>query len=846
MHLEFLEPWALLGLIGLIPIWYWHWRSLSPHSDRRKRLNLKLRCLMLILMVLALMDPRSLSTTPRKHYFWIVDRSRSVGEEAMNSATNFVNTVNSSGGVDSEAWILFAGESRKVMDDGRLEEVVPRMLNDTISNLEKTLRYAEASFPVGYVKSAVLFSDGRETVGHVLDSLEPLLAKGVRIHTVPIKPPDAAEVLVRSVSAPNQVKESEPFRVTTEIISNREQDAEIQLFRNGFLAGTNTVHVTPGLNRFEFTQKGHTDNMTQYSVKIIAPGDTIIDNNESTTFVQASGKPKVLILSDQPQQARYLSLALKDEGIDLNVRPATGMPSGLGELQNYDLLIFDNVPATDFEPVQLDLVSSYVKDFGGGLLMLGGDQAFGLGGYYRTAIEEILPVHCDFEKQQENPSLGLVLVIDKSGSMSGEKIEMAKDAAKAAVELLSNKDYVGVLGFDNRSFWAAEIQAASDKSGLDQRISSIRPSGGTSLAPALELALAGLSLSPAKLKHCIVLTDWRSQPGNFYQIISQITAERITVSSVAVGADSDQQLLSDIASWGNGRYYYTDTPRSIPQIFARETMTASKSVLEETPFLPIVAKPADFLSGIDFQSAPFLLGYVLTKAKLTSESWLITEKGDPLLSSWRYGLGQVGAFTSDARNRWAIEWLQWEGFGKFWAQVIRKLMRADSLQKFPSSIRQEKNGFRIVVDTVDSEGRFLTDLEGEVALVDPSGKESRIELKTGAPGRLVGGWLPSGKGTYHAQVILKRNGKPFSRQYLNSTVGFPDEFLLKSMDEEMLRQIAETTGGIYNPDPKELVIQENREAAFERILWPWIIGAVLFLFVLDVFFKRWPEVAPGR
>jgi hypothetical protein len=147
---------------------------------------------------------------------------------------------------------------------------------------------------------------------------------------------------------------------------------------------------------------------------------------------------------------------------------------------------------------------------------------------------------------------------------------------------------------------------------------------------------------------------------------------------------------------------------------------------------------------------------------------------------------------------------------------------------------------------VDSEGRFLTDLEGEVALVDPSGKESRIELKTGAPGRLVGGWLPSGKGTYHAQVILKRNGKPFSRQYLNSTVGFPDEFLLKSMDEEMLRQIAETTGGIYNPDPKELVIQENREAAFERILWPWIIGAVLFLFVLDVFFKRWPEVVPGR
>src|SRR5262249_11574892 len=175
----------------------------------------------------------------------------------------------------------------------------------------------------------------------------------------------------------------------------------------------------------------------------------------------------------------------------------------------------------------------------------------------------------------------------------------------------------------------------------------------------------------AKLKHVIILTDGISEPGDFEGITNAMVAERITVTTVGVGDDADRRLLEEIARIGKGRYYFTDDPSSVPQIFAKETVTASKSAINEQPFLPQVARPTQTLAGIDFEAAPFLLGYVLTRPKPTSEVVLTSEKGDPLLSWWRYGLGMTAAFTSDAKARWAAEWLTWPGYSKFWAQVVR-------------------------------------------------------------------------------------------------------------------------------------------------------------------------------
>jgi Ca-activated chloride channel homolog len=844
MNLEFSHPWLLVGLAGLAFLILRHRRTLAPLSPARRRLSLALRCGVFVLGVLALTEPRWLLQRRETHVIWLADLSRSVGGAALEAARRFAADATD---VRSQGWIAFAGKAA-ILKDAAAAPPPGREMQDDRTDLAAALSFAEASFPPGYAKTVVLFSDGQETHG-ALD-LAALAAAGIRIHTVPVPPPDRPEILARAVAAPRQVKQEEPFRVSAEIVANREIEAEIDIFKNGARLASRAEMLRPGVNRYEWTHavKGD-EKVSEFSVQVRAKkpeDDALIDNNSASAFVQAEGKSKVLLLADKPEHARYLAWALRQEGIVLDVRPAAGAPADLGDLQNYDLLILDNVAATELSPKQMQLYAGYARDFGGGLLMMGGDQAFGLGGYYQTPIEEVLPVRCDFEKEQENPSLGLVLVIDRSGSMSGEKLEMAKDAAKAAVELLSARDHVGVVGFDHEAFWASEIALASDKGSVLQRIAAISAGGGTNIAPGMELAFSKLSGTPAKLKHVILLTDGVSTPGPFYELATQMAQARITVSTVAVGSDSDTRLLEQIAGWGNGRYYFTDNPANIPQIFARETMTASKSAIQEAPFLPIVARPADFLTGVDFDGAPFLLGYVTTRIKPTAEQWLVTERGEPLFTTWRYGLGQVGAWTSDARNRWAVEWLKWEGFGKFWAQAARRLARGKSLRHFPAELTREGDTFRVVVNAVDERGRFLSNLDGELSLLDPRGQGSTRPMTRSGPGRYEASWPAAERGGYHAQMVFKQNGEPVERQYLSASAGYPDEFLLRPADEEKLRKLAEHTGGVFRPRPGDVLRGDQRTAPLERDLWPWLIGAALALFVADVAARRWPDSQPTR
>jgi len=834
-------PWALLGLLLLPLIWRWGTTTLVTQSPARLRFAWIVRSVIFVLLVLALSDPRWHSGTKEIHLIWLVDVSRSVDGVGAKKAAELHQAAGDHS--RNETFIAFAGNGVVADSAGRVAEVPSEAVQEKASNLAGALKLAEASFRPDRVKTVALATDGVETTGEAAALIPQLKKAGIKVQAFTAAPPDKPEVLVRAVTAPRQVRAEEPFRAEVEISSNRETEADIDVFRNGVRVATRKEKLRPGANRLEFTQTLRGDErMVELSAEVRAPVDTVADNNRASAIVQTEGVSKVLLLSDKPEQARFLAWALKQEGIQLDARPATGAPNSLSDLQNYDLVIVDNVPATSLSPEQMQLLATYVRDFGGGFLMTGGDQAFGLGGYYRTPIEEILPVRCDFDKEKETPSLGIVFVIDRSGSMSGEKIEMAKEAAKAALELLSPQDYAGVVAFDNEAFWVADLQSAADKSGIGQKISSIAEGGGTNLAPGMELALQALRTSPAKLRHAILLTDGVSTPGPFYELATQMAGEKITVSTVAVGGDADTELLQQIANWGSGRFYSADDPRTVPQIFAKETMTASKSAIQEAPFLPVPVRPADFLAGINFEAAPFLLGYVTTKPKPTAEVWLATEKSQPLLATWRYGLGQTGAWTSDARNRWAVEWLRWEGFGKFWAQTVRRIARSEAVRKFPATLERQGDAFVLNADTVDALGRFVAGLEGEVVVSNPEDKQVKIPLTRLASGRFEARWPADKPGAWHAQVTFTRNGEVVDRQSLGMTAGYPLEFVPRPPDENLLRALAEGTGGALNAAPAALW-QDDRQAVEERELWPWLLSLALLIFLGDVALKRWPRPA---
>ncbi len=835
--MEILRPECLWLLFVLAPLWWWHKHSLAPLRGHRKLKAFLARVLVVIAIIFALSDPRWMSITKKQEVLLLVDQSASVGSAALDSASAFLETADFAS--SEVAWVAFAERGRifKTLDD--LNKADSKLVEPDGTRLDGVLGLASAAFRPGRVKSLVLFSDGVNTGGS--PAIESLKAADIRVHVVPVIPPEVPEVLVRHVSAPVSVRKDEPLGIAASLRSTLATDAKVSLFRNGIRISSRNIKLKVGDNDLAFEDRAGNEKLLHYEVLVESEQDTIAENNQAGTAVLSQGPSRVLLITDKPESARYLEWALRQEGLELSVRPAHGAPTRMDDLQNFDALILDNVPASDLTREQMDLLQTYVRDFGGGLLMLGGDQAYGLGGYFRTPVEDLLPVSCDFSKEEEAPSLALALVIDRSGSMSGEKMELAKAAAKASADLLGPKDYISVVAFDSEAYPVVPIQSAANSAAIASEIASITEGGGTDIAVGMEEALRQLNGNDAKIKHVIILTDGVSTPGPFYELTSEMVRGNITASTVGVGEGADMDLLTQIAQWGNGRFYQTNDPSTIPQIFTKETMTASKSAIQEFPFLAKPVRAVDFLEGVPWDEAPFLLGYVKTKPKPTSETWLITERGDPLLTTWRYGLGTTAAFTSDARNRWAVEWLRWPGFGKFWSQLLRRMSRPASLGLTEVELSNEGKNVLITVNALDSEELFPSNASGELKLSDPSGKVTSVPLEKVLPGRWVATIPNVQRGITSGQVVLEKNGEPFDARFFTVASGYSQEFMLEPPDTKFLESLAGQTGGTVSPDPATIFSNDTRTASVEVELWPWLLLVALLGLVCDVGIRRWPN-----
>ena len=780
---ELTRPIWLLGLLALPILFYYYRRSLVDFARWQKILSLSMRSTIVLLLVLALAGLTLLRTTREQFVVFAIDRSLSVGDDSRKVAESFVAKAESKAGRNRFASLSFAavpGPVRNVRDED------PGSITDEkATNIAAAIEVAAASIPPFYVPSIVLLSDGNANMG---DARKAALRAGIPILTVPLATRTDPEVQVSAVSVPAQVARGEPFNVEVVVDSNVENGAgEIEVYRGPHKVISEKKPLKKGENRFRFRQTIDQERLAMFTARTKGYRDTLLDNNSDFGLVFTSGRPRVLVIESDPKTVRDLSYALEEQDVQVDVRPAQGMPDSLSDLQNYELLILSNVPATALTMRQMELARTYVQELGGGLIMIGGDQSFGLGGYYKTLLEEILPVRSDFEKEKEKPSLAMVLVIDKSGSMGGEKIEMAKEAAKSAVELLGPSDKIGVIAFEGEAYWVTnDIQPCTDKASVLDHISSIEAGGGTVMYPAMEEAHDALRKTSAKLKHVIILTDGISAPGDFEGISQTMAGDRITVSTVGVGDGADRDLLESIAKIGGGRNYIVEDPNTIPQIFAKETVAASKSAINEQPFLAQVVRPTQALSEIDFASAPLLMGYVVTRPKATSEVILATEAGDPLLTWWRYGLGVCAAFTSDAKSRWAAEWIPWPGYGKFWAQVIRHAMRKAETRGVVVQVEHKNRHAVVSLDAIDAVGRFVNGAETKVTVIDPSLGNRKLEMSQTAPGRYVAEFETPLSGSYHLEFAQELGGRMLNNQSRGLAVGYPDELRLRPADLGLL------------------------------------------------------------
>lgn len=861
MQLELIRPAWLLGLLLVPVLVYYFIHSLVDFARWQRLLSLGIRSIVITLLVLGLAGLTWLTPTRQEHVVFLIDDSLSVGDESRAEAIKYLDEAMKTSGDRRITWMTFAGEpgeisntrpnhltansktlpsnpqsasTRTSASDSSLMQSMEKPLLET--NIASAIEAAAGAMPPSRVPKIVLLSDGNQTTG---DSIKTALRSGIPITAIPLKTRQDPEIQVSSVTVPAQVREGEPFYVEVVIDSNHDDEGNIEIFRGAHRVVAELKKLKSGENRFRFQQQVAQERLAEFTVKVSGlKQDTLIDNNTDSGLVFTMGKPRVLIVESDPVLIQDLARALEQEDIQVDVRPVTGLPDSLADMQNYELLILSNVPATSLTQRQMEIARSYVQDLGGGFMMLGGELSFGLGGYYKTILEEILPVRSDFEKEKEKPGLGMVLVIDKSGSMGGDKMEMAKEAAKNAAELLGPKDKLGVIAFEGDHYWVSEIQSASNKSRIIDDISRIEAGGGTNMFPAMEEAFNALNAASAKLKHVILLTDGISAPGDFEGMAATMAAARMTISTVAVGGDSDNSLLEEIARIGQGRSYVATDPASLPQIFAKETMTASKSAINEQPFVPQVVRPTQTLADIDFEAAPFLLGYVMTRPKATCEFILASETGDPLLAWWRYGLGTTVAFTSDAKSRWGAEWLSWPGFGKFWSQVVRHAMRKSDAKGVTVQVAQQDRRATLTLDAIDASGRFLNSAETDLTVIDPQLGVKKLTAFQTAPGRYTAEFETPRSGGYHLDISQSAGGKMLYHQARGLHVGYADELRLKPTNEALLKDLARVSGGSYFPSPADLFQLSERVASEPIPLWPYLIVVATLLFVLDVALRR--------
>ena len=840
-----------LLLLLLLPVLYYGYRrSLVDRSLTQRRVSLGLRSLILVLLVLSLADLHLLQKSDEVAVLFLADISGSVTDEAVQDAQNTIQQMMQGQDLDRVGVMAFANQTKllrgfdrqirtswDLLDTRvRWRQMKPRNMDAT--DVAHAIETAWGVFPAKANRRLVLMSDGVETKGSAVEVARRSREFGIQIDTIPLNSPEKPEALVERVSLPQRVKQGEPFEVEAVVTSNLNAPARVRLLRNRIEVAENEANLVVGENRLRFSQTLRTPGTASYEVLILPMQDTHPENNRGLCGTMVMGRPRVLLASEKLLYSRHLARALGEADMQLDLRSASAIPGDLSRLEPYDLVILNDVAARHLTLRQMEAFQSYVRDLGGGFVMVGGDHNFGPGGYLGTPVEEFMPVRMDIDDKEESPSLALLLIIDKSGSMAGVKMELAKAAARATVDVLGRRDRIGVIAFDGSPHWVALLRSASDKEILSTQIASIQPGGGTHLYPALHQAYLALLEMPAKLKHVIVLSDGQSSGGDWYNIIGALRSEKVTVSCVGIGDGADMTLMGNLAYWGGGREYFTRDPQEVPQIFVKETTTVVQSAVVDEPFIPQLVRPTPILQGIDPNLMPFLLGYVSTREKPTAETCLVSDRQEPILASWQYGLGRATAFTSDARPRWATEWLNWADFGRFWVQLARHTMRKSSASNFDMILEQGKGQTHLTVEALSESGRFQNDLETELTLSGPRTRPQQLDVIQTAPGRYEADLPVRDPGLYLAHLMQKRRGKVIHEGTVSIAQPYPREYRLRETDEAFLRQLASVTGGQFQPTSESLFRPPDPAKHIRRSLWPIFLTFVAFLLLIDILLRR--------
>lgn len=814
-------------------------KKLRLGSAFKKRAIPALRVLLIFVLLLAVAAPEISSKAKKTATIFIADLSDSVRGKKNDMDAFISEAVSHAESRDVTGLIAFADESRviRMPQDKVGYSALPDRMQSDGTDIEKAMLLARSITPDDAGKRLILLSDGKETKGEALEAARLLKRLGYTLDVVAYNADDIKEVQIEAFSAPKQVNAKERFDVSMKIVSNVQTKATVVLFGNRTLTAEKEVDLYPGENLFTFSDKVDEGGMVSYTAEVVADDDTVLQNNSLSAFTVISDHPRILLV-ERGNRGENLVRYLEQYAQITRAQPDE-VPTSLSGLLAYDAFILADISAewlyTDF----MNLLEQAVQHQGKGLLTIGGENSYAPGGYNDTPLETILPVEMDIRPKEENPDLGLILVIDKSGSMTGgnygiTKLELAKEAAIRAAEVLEERDQLGVIAFDDAIQWVIRTEPLTSLKEATDLIGTIRPGGGTQILHPLEEAWQNLRTKDTKLKHIILLTDGQAEQYGYERIIDGVREDGITLSTVAVGEGADTLLLKALAYGGQGRYYQTDEFSDIPSIFAKEAFLAGQKYLQNRQFYPELVTSMGLLKGIE--AVPPLDGYVATRVKPAARTIFRSDIQDPVLAAWQYGLGRTAAWTSDIQGVWTSQWAMWQDAPVFWGNLAGWLVQKNLNTDYTVETRVADGKGVVTVQAETDSILYEASITGTV--VSPDGTKETIELNAIRPGTFEGTINQSNPGAYvvHLEVPGENGVENVSAGVV---MPYSDEYrLLDANAAGFLEKLTQTGGGRLITDPSEVFKGEIQNTGARRDLTYALILAALILLLLDIALRK--------
>jgi uncharacterized membrane protein len=841
--ISFANPWALLLLAPVLGWMLFYWRhSLRGSEDLRSRTIAALRLLLMVILVMAVAAPSVRYTVDRQAVIFVADLSASM-DKNREQIENFVRHAMDERGPDDVVGIVAMGRRSLVewpVSDKEGFQHFLSAIDPDHTSLADGLRLAGALFPDDARKRIVLLSDGQQNLGDAVEQARYLQTQGVQVDIVPLEGSTGPEVLVASVIVPSSARTGEKVPIEVEVRSTQTATAALRVYVDGAMVAGRDVVLEAGQKQFAFNVEMEQAGFHTLRATIDSETDTLYQNNRADAFVNVHGPPTVLIVEDRQGAGNNVAEALRVTGLQVELRSTALFPDTLEELSRYSGIVLVDVPADALGQAKMEIVRAAVRDLGKGLLVIGGSHSLTMGGYRDTPLEEVLPVTSEVPERQEKGKVALVLVIDKSGSMSSTgsdgvaKVEMSKEAARLSLEELENYDLAGVVAFDAANWWLVPLDEIGDKSNLEamqKAIGTLTADGGTDIYPALATACQALADVQTPRKHIILLTDGNSQPSDYSSLLATMQEQEITLSTIAVGLDADANLLQWLADRGGGRYYFTDRARDIPQILTRETRLAARNAIVEEPTMPLVAGSSPVLqaAGGEF---PTLGGYVMTLPRNMARVVLISPKGDPLLAQWQYGLGRSIAWTSDSEGRWTASLADWERSPAFWSALVDWTLPPEEA---PFQVKSEVEAGKA---TVQVEGDSSGDASLSIGIVTPKLDVIQVPLRATSPRIWEAEFPASEQGSYLVQITEETPEGGLRTTTGGLVVPYSPEFRDLDANQGLLERLASITGGRVLTNPSESFEPGLPPARGDMPLAWWLLMAAALLLPLDIAFRR--------